>query len=134
MVRVRVEVPCHPTEDPSRVEAAVRNLFPEIAMERSSGSLVGVTARIDRLRDLIRNQKIRDTARGQLLGGRIGDRTTIWLSKQAAFAGAVNFAVGSPLGDIRVEIQDSDLLTLIDRLAESTVAPRIRSSDRTEGT
>lgn len=111
----------------------MRNLFPDLTIERSEGRLVGVTRRLDRLRELIRDERIRDTARGQLLAGRRGTRTTIRLSKQAAFAGAVNFAAGSPLGDFVVEIEDADLLTVVDDIAASTVAPRVRSSGRSEG-
>jgi uncharacterized protein len=134
MPRVRVEAPCHPTESAVRIESALRNLFPDLVIERANERVAGTTIRVDRLRELIRNQKIRDTARGQLLAGRRGDRTTIRLSKQAAYAGLVNFAVGSPLGDILVEIEDPDLSTVIDYVAESTVEPRVTPSARNEGT
>lgn len=110
----------------------MRNLFPDLAIERAEGRLVGVTHHLDRLRELIRDERIRDTARGQLLAGRHGDRTTIRLSKQAAFTGAVNFAAGSPLGDLVVEIEDPDLMAVVDDVAASTVAPRLKSSGRSE--
>lgn len=134
MTRVRVEAPCFPTESLEKIEAALRNLFPDIEIEREDEVIAGTTGRLDRLRELIRNQRIRDTARGQLLAGRRGPRTTIFLNKQAALAGAVNFAMSSPLGVIRVEIEDDDLAALIDDVAESTVAPKVTSSDRSEGT
>lgn len=134
MPRVRVETPCHPTESVDKVEAALRNLFPDLAIERLDRQMIGTTARLDHLRELIREQKIRDTARGQLLAGRRGDRTTVRLSKQAAFAGVVNFATASPLGDIRVEIEDADLPLVIDYVAESTLEPRVKPPARSEGT
>jgi predicted RNA binding protein with dsRBD fold (UPF0201 family) len=121
MLRVRVETPCHPTEDPEKVAAALLSLFPDLRIEGTEGRLVGTTDRLDRLRERIRDQRIRDTARRQLLGGRVGDRTTIRLSKQAASVGVVNFAVGSPLGDITVEIESDALPAAIDDVAASTV-------------
>lgn len=121
MLQVRVETPCRPTEDPEKVTAALRNLFPDLRIDSMEGRLVGTTERLERLRERIRNQRIRDTARRQLLSGRDGDRTTVSLSKQAAFVGVVNFAAGSPLGDIVVEIESDDLTAVIDDVAESTV-------------
>src|SRR5439155_947403 len=76
---------------------------------------------VARVRQRIRDQRIRDTARRQLLAGRRGDRTSVSLSKQAAFVGVVNFAAGSPLGDILLEIESDDLSAVIDNVAESTV-------------
>jgi len=122
VLRVRVETPCRPTEDPEKVTAALRNLFPDLRIDSIEGRLVGTTERLERLRDRIRDQRIRDTARRQLLSGRDGDRTTVSLSKQAAFVGVVNFAAGSPLGDIGVQIESDDLPAVIDDVAESTVA------------
>jgi predicted RNA binding protein with dsRBD fold (UPF0201 family) len=83
--------------------------------------VVGTTDSLERLRQRIRDQRIRDTARRQLRAGRQGDRTTVSLSKQAAFVGVVNFAAGSPLGDIVVEIESDALDAVIDDVAESTV-------------
>lgn len=134
MPRVRVEAPCQPTESVAKIEAALRNLFPDLVIVRADDRVAGTTSRLEHFRELVRNQKIRDTARGQLLAGRRGDRTTVRLSKQAAAAGVVNFAIGSPLGDILVEIEDADLMSVIDYVAESTVEPRVRPSARTEGT
>lgn len=103
---------------------ALRNLFPDLRIESTEGRIVGTTENLDRLRELIRTQRIRDTARGQLLAGRRGNRTTVRLSKQAAFVGVVNFAASWPLGDIVVEIDSDDLEAAIDYVAESTVASR----------
>lgn len=121
MLRVRVETTCRPTEDPEKVRVALRNLFPDLRIETVEGRLIGTTDRLDRLRQRIRDQRIRDTARRQLIVARHGDRTTVSLSKQAAFAGVVNFAAGSPLGDILMEIESEDLMAVIDDVAESTV-------------
>jgi predicted RNA binding protein with dsRBD fold (UPF0201 family) len=122
--RVRVETPIHPTENPEKVMRALRNLFPDLRIESTAHQIGGTTENLDRLRELIRNQRIRDTARRQLIAGRRENRTTVSLSKQAAFVGVVNFAASSPLGDIAVEIEADDLDAAIDYIAESTVAPK----------
>jgi len=122
--RVRVETPIHPTENPEKVMRALRNLFPDLRIESTEHRIRGTTENLDRLRELIRNQRIRDTARRQLVAGRRENRTTVSLSKQAAFVGVVNFAASSPLGDIAVEIESDDLDAAIDYIAESTVAPK----------
>ncbi len=134
MIRVRVETPCHRTEDGGKVKAAMLNLFPDLVFEREDEVVVGRTASLDRLRELIRNQKIRDTARGQFLAGRRDERTQVRLNKQAAFVGVVNFQAGAPLGDLVVDIESDDLLAAIDFVAESTVEPAVRPSARSEGT
>lgn len=128
MVRVRVSTPCHPTESLEEVKAAVGNLFPDLRIEPTEGRLVGVTDRLDRLRELIRNQRIRDTARRQLRAGQRGTGTTVSLSKQAASAGVVSFAADSPLGDVLVEIESDDLSATIDFVAESTRGPRTQDA------
>lgn len=116
------------------MKAALRNLFPDLVFEREEDVVVASTGSLDRLRDLIRSQRIRDTARGQFLAGRHGDRTNIVLSKQAAFVSVVNFALGSPLGDILVEIESDDLSAVIDYVAESTVGRSLTPSARSAGT
>lgn len=134
MLHVRVATLCRPTEDPAKVRAALLHLFPDLAFEREDERVVGTSSSLETLRELIRNQRIRDTARGQFLAGRRGDRTHVVLSKQAAAVGVVNFAAGSPLGDIDVEIESDDLAGTIDHVAESTVERAVRPSGRSEGT
>ena len=124
MHRVRVETAIHPTENPEKVVRALRNLFPDLRIESTEHRIIGTTENLDRLRELIRNQRIRDTTRRQLIAGRRESRTTVSLSKQAAFVGVVNFAASSPLGDIAIEIESDDLDAAIDYIAESTVAPK----------
>src|SRR2546430_679299 len=119
--RVRIETARRPTETLEAVSTALRNLFPDLRLESQEDRLTGTTESLERLRERIRDQRIRDTARRQFLAGRRGDRTVVSLNKQAAFVGVVNFAAGSPLGDIVVEIESDDLAAVIDHVAESTV-------------
>lgn len=117
-----------------KVKKALLALFPDLTILQEDDRIVGTTSSLARLRELIRNERIRDTARGRFLAGRDGRRTRVSLSKQAAFMGRVNFAMPSGLGAIEVDIEDDDLTAVIDYVAESTVEPKVRSSDRNEGT
>ena len=134
MLRIRVETPCRPTENLGKVKVALLNLFPDLAFDREDEIVSGTTGTLDRLRELIRNQKIRDTARSQFVAGRRENRTRVVLSKQAAYMGSVNFAAGAALGDIVVELTADDLTAAIDYVAESTVDRALKPSGRTEGT
>ena len=134
--RVRVESAVNPTEDRAKVKAACLNVFPDLVFTESAEGIAGEGSDLDRFRELVRNQRIRDTARAVLLRGRQGPILLFSLNKQAAFVNRVNFATGNaPLGDIHVVVEDEDLNALIDRMAESTVGQRLTSSrDRSEGT
>ncbi len=130
MTRVRVSVPVRPTEDVNKVRRALLNVFPDLRIDASEDALRGTTESLDRLRELIRKLRIRDTARRVLLRGREGDRTRFDLNKQAAFSGRVSFAADSPLGDIAVEIDSNRLEDVIDFVAESTIERRPTPSAR----
>jgi predicted RNA binding protein with dsRBD fold (UPF0201 family) len=130
---VHVETVCRPTESVAKVKTALLNLFPDMAFDREDDVVAGTATSLQKLRELIRNQKIRDTARGQFLAGRRGGVTRIALSKQAALMGVVNFSTGPPLGDIVVELESDDFAGVIDFVAESTVERTARPSARTEG-
>jgi len=123
VLRVRVEAACQPTESLAKVMSAVRNLFPDLRFTEVGERVSGVTESLDHLRELIRNQRIRDAIRAQLLQARRGSRTHVYLSKQAAFVKRVNVAEPAPLGNILVEIDSDELMASIDFVAESTVGP-----------
>ena len=78
---------------------------------------------VERLRDRVRTQKIRDSARGALLAGIDGHRVRFTLNKQAAYVGRVSFAANSPLGDLEIEMEDEEPEALVDSIAESTTRP-----------
>ncbi|HEV8594618.1 MAG TPA: RNA-binding domain-containing protein [Thermoplasmata archaeon] len=134
MTRVRVEAAVHATESPARVKRACLNLFPDLTFVETDEGLVGEGSDLEYLRELIRNQKIRDSARDILIRGRSENTIRFSLNKQAAYVGRVNVGTGSPLGDLAVTIEDPDVDALIDRVAESTLGRRLSGPDRTEGT
>lgn len=132
MLRIHVRAPIRPTEDPERVRAAISNLFPGTSVELREGFAHGVASDMARLRELIRSERIPDTARGVMLAGLSMDGTSarFLLGKQAAAAGRAHFgALRSPLGDIEVAIfgdDDFEVEKLIYRTApDTTCAPEL---------
>lgn len=76
-------------------------------MEVGVGELVAVAPGLERLRELIRSERIPDSARGVMLAGLSegGGRARFLLGKQAAAAGRVHFGpLRSPLGDLEVTL------------------------------
>jgi predicted RNA binding protein with dsRBD fold (UPF0201 family) len=123
-VDVEVRAPVRPTEVGERVRDAVRNLFPEADPVLEGGEVRGTAHSMEHLSELLHDQQILDTARGQFFAGRDGDRFAFELKKQAAFEGVVNFAVGEPseLGEIEVTVtvQDPGVEAYVDHVAPPT--------------
>ena len=119
---VRVSVPVFPSEDPKKVEQAVRNIFPDAVLEVEDGRMEG-TADLDHFSNLIRRQKILDTARSVMFKGQRGeDRTVFSMNKQVAFAGKISFTEERTiLGAIRVTVEDDNVAAFIDMIAPNTV-------------
>lgn len=109
LYRIDVEVvaPVYPTEDSDRVAEAIRNLFPMADVEDGDGEVLATSHSVERFAELVAEQRIRQTARTQLLEGLTGDTLTFRLRKQAATVGVVNFALDEPgeLGDLTVSIR-----------------------------
>ena len=84
----------YPTEDQSKVERAILNLFPGSRLERSADVIMARTEDLGRFKETIRNHRILDTTRSVMQRGSAGRRTRFLLNKQAAFAGKVSFLEG----------------------------------------
>lgn len=123
-VDVQITAPVRDTEVTDRVADAVQNLFPEAEIESNPGELLARSHSMDRFSELLHEQAILDTARGQFFANREGDTFSFRLKKQAAFRGVVNFAVGedSELGDlhVRVKVREPDVETFVDHVAPPT--------------
>ena len=133
-VKVTAQTPVKPTEDPAKVERALRNIFPSAMIQRSEESDGTTILRVrgsglhflTGLRNLIRQDRIRSAARSILLRRAKDPTIRFYLNKQAAFVGRVSFCepVGeSPLGPIYIEIESSDQQMTIDYLASRTGEP-----------
>lgn len=129
-VTVTAETAVEPTEDEKKVERALLKLFPSGRPERRTegGCTVGLVVHgsglefLSTLRSLIRQERIRSTARAVLLrNARDQDRVLrIYLNKQAAFMGRVSFCapVGeSPHGPILIEVETEEMQAVIDYIA-----------------
>ncbi|MCS7131181.1 MAG: hypothetical protein NZ934_00395 [Hadesarchaea archaeon] len=123
-MRLRVEAEVRPTEDPAKVERAVKNIFPTLELSLTENIISGESREVealDRLRQLLRSQAILDSARSVMRRGMQGGVVRFMLNKQAAAVGKVSFTDGeSPLGPITVVIEARDTERLIDYLAPRT--------------
>lgn len=121
-MRITARAPRRPTEDAEKVKQALLNLFPGGEVETEGEEIVVRTDSGERLRKIILDNHIRDTARSVMLCARKGSSTAFQLNKQVAYVGKVSFVEGTvALGTITVEVEDEDLDGAIDYLAESTV-------------
>ncbi|RUM34863.1 MAG: hypothetical protein DSY33_01065 [Archaeoglobus sp.] len=93
-VEAEVEVKVNPTEDIEKVKKAVENLFPGIELKYSKerSTLRGKTDNLEKFRELLRMQRILDTARTELRKGWKGNESTVFINKQAATVSRINFA------------------------------------------
>lgn len=120
-IEVSVYSIVRPTELVEKVVHAIENIFPGLVMDiredrieayDGPGSLVA-------FHELLRKQKILDTARSVMLKGMVGGCVQFQLSKQAAFMGRVSFPPEEePLGSLHVQIIGSE--RVIDWLAPQT--------------
>ena len=118
MSRIHIEATVRATESPARVKAAILNLFPDARLLEEEDSITGEATSLDRLKEMFRNQRIRDTAKAVLRSSRIGQQMRFSLNKQAAYVDRANFAPPSPMGPIEVIVEDDDLDRVIEFLCE----------------
>jgi hypothetical protein len=129
-VTVFVEVEINPTENEDNVKAAVNNFLDNATMTIKpsiKGSSLTAVAKgqesLSKLRNLLRNDRIRDASRRLLFKSIRGNMISFYLNKQVAFVGHISFSqesAESPLGPIRVNIETDTPEQLIDWLAEKT--------------
>ncbi len=131
MVYIRIETEVRPTEDLNKVIRALKNLFnfknikvEELGNERK---LIVIEENnietLTKLRDILRKQRILDTARNILLKSYKGNVVEVKLNKQAAYQGVVSFVDSdneSPLGPINVVISSDKIELIIDWLTPKT--------------
>lgn len=131
-VVVTAEAEVNPTEDPAKVEKALRAILSEGSLEKLSVGRESFVLRVRakglsslaQLQALLRQDRIRDAARSVLFSCVTGKTIRFYLNKQAAYVDHVSFSEPSgesPLGPITVEISCDDPQSLID-----WIAPRSR--------
>jgi uncharacterized protein len=130
-VAVYVEAEVNPTEDEQKVRTAINNVLGNASINNKpshKGSKLTTEAKgqdaLIKLRNLLRNDRIRDAARRLLFKSIHGKTILFFLNKQVAFAGHVSFSeetAESPLGPIRFTIESDDPQGLVEWLAEKSV-------------
>jgi predicted RNA binding protein with dsRBD fold (UPF0201 family)/dephospho-CoA kinase len=133
-VEVEIETKVNPTEDSNKVVQAVKNLFPDAEITIESDTLKAKAWDLRKFRDLLRRQRILDTARTELLKGKSNNETTVFLNKQTAYIGKANFtdedAILSPIR-VTFKLYGIPFGKFLDYLAPPTKAGKpIREVDR----
>jgi uncharacterized protein len=129
-VMVFVEVEVNPTEDVEKVKLAVNNVLGNPSMTvKSAGKTCILTAEakgqasLTKLRNMLKNDRIRDASRRLLNKSVRGNKIDFYLNKQVAYAGHISFSeesAESPLGPIHITIESEDPHGLAEWLAEKT--------------
>jgi len=130
-VTVHAEAEINPTESEEKVRTAITNILSkaDIAVEPAQkGNKLTADAKgqesLVKLRNLLRNDRIRDAARKAMFRSIKGNTINFCLNKQVAYAGHISFSeetAESPLGPIRVTIESDNPRQLIEWLAEKTL-------------
>lgn len=132
-VTVKVTAPIYDTEVDEKVKETILNIFPdadvevqetqtgEITGEGYSKEVVGVSHSVERFRELVERQKIKNTTRKVLSESLLGDVINFKLKKQAAHVEKLNFDVGGhELGAINVRMESNNPRQLIDYITSGT--------------
>ena len=124
MLLVTVTTPLFPTEDRGKVLSALRAIFPEGNVEEDASLIRITSASLDNYSELVRRQRILDTARAALRRSMGEGRTSFRLNKQAAAAGIISFEEGrQPLGAITIAVEtenEAALDAFIDKVTPRT--------------
>ncbi len=133
-VEIEIETKVNPTEDMDKVVQAVKNLFPDADVTIEGENLKAKAWDLRKFRDLLRRQRILDTARTELLKGKSDNETTVFLNKQTAYVGKVNFtdenAILSPIR-VTFKLYGIPFGKFLDYVAPQTKAGKpIREVDR----
>lgn len=110
-----------PTERVDRVVSAIEKIFPLLIMDIRTDRIEAYNGpeSLRTLHELLRQQKILDTARSVMLRGLVGDEICFSLNKQAALMGFVSFPTDEePLGSLHIKITGGE--RVIDWLAPKT--------------
>lgn len=125
-----MEVAINPTEDLDKVKRAVENILGNLKFEimpgRKGSLLIAKTKGINglaRLYDLLRKERIRDSARAEFFKGLNKTSLTFYLNKQVAYVGHISFSepfAESLLGPIKIKIHCDNPQKLVEWLAPKT--------------
>ena len=120
MTSINIRARIQPTEDPSKVAEAIRNIFGDISLKQNDSEFIALLEGIVSLksfRSKVAQDRIGDTLRKVFTRWSDGDRLGFGLNRQAAYAGHVSLNLDNedPMGPIEVEIR-GDIEKVIDFL------------------
>jgi hypothetical protein len=120
-MKVEVKASIYPSEDPDKVLEAVENIFPEIDFDLKEDFVEGSSSdlsSLERFKNLLGIQAIRDSARRVIRNGRGEGKIKFYLNKQVATVSKINFSEGeTPLGPIEVTIEAENVERMTDFIA-----------------
>jgi len=129
-VEIFVETDLNPTENEEKVRLAINNVLSgatyTLAPAQRGSTLIAHASGRDcliKLRNLVRNDRIRDAARKLLLKKVHTNTLSFYLNKQVAYVGHISFSeetAESPLGPLHFTIKTPNPQQLIEWLAEKT--------------
>ncbi len=122
-MEILIQTDVKPTESKEKVLKCLHNLFPAVKFDVQEGKISGRSkdlSALERLKQLLGRQAIRDAARAYLQKNIFPGELKFWLNKQAASCSVVNFTEGeSPLGPITVTVRAKDVQKVVDYLTGS---------------
>lgn len=121
MIEVKVHALVRPTERVEKVVQAVDRIFPGLTLDIRADRIQGYggSESLQVFHNLLRDERILDTARSVMIIGRIGESFQFRISKVGAFMGRIAFPPDEePLGSIHVQISGDT--RIIDWLAPKT--------------
>ncbi len=130
-----MEAESRPTENVEKVKEAILRVINPDQIDVEGEEFKRVVAystrleSLERLRRLLRVERILDAARGAMKKGLSRDSLVFYLHKQALYAGRLSFISSdqeSPLGAVRVEIYHPEPRKVLDWLAPPTKHGRPR--------
>ena len=120
--KVQVSCQINPSEDPSKVETAILNIFPDLEISISDKLLIGKSNDMDTLSNIsesIHSKNTKNIYQRILKKNSNENSTWFYLNKQAAFVNTVslcNESNESPLGPIKVVLEGNDIENIIQSL------------------
>jgi predicted RNA binding protein with dsRBD fold (UPF0201 family)/dephospho-CoA kinase len=118
--KISIETRIYKTESQEKVECAIRNIFPDAVLTRSGDCINGKSSTLETFATLLRAQRIRATAKTELMKGLASDSFRFALNKQVALIGKVNFSQDS-LGPIFVQVEARAPSELIDAITDQNL-------------
>jgi predicted RNA binding protein with dsRBD fold (UPF0201 family) len=127
--RFKVIAKKHPTESFRKIATALNAILEGEVLEEKVGDDTYLFiekknySALEKIYELVRQQRILDVARKTLRNGIVGNSTIFYINKQVAYVGKINFCdeIGeSPLGPIRVELEHENIEQLVDWLTPYT--------------